>query len=112
MVVGLLVFFELGKETRDRADVSCNSFLGREVRGWDPSKRWSWGKECEEVWGKLVRHLDDEEGGKLVGGSKIDGKVVPNSICRVLIQTRKFKFHHVANYIDDLEIASPSSTKE
>lgn len=60
VVVGLLIFFELGKEARDRGDVSCNSLLGREVRRRDPSKWWSGCKEGEEVGGELVSHLDDE----------------------------------------------------
>jgi len=60
VVVCLFVFFELGKETRDRGDVSCNSLLGREVRRRNPSKWWSGCEESEEVWGELVRHLDDE----------------------------------------------------
>jgi len=60
IVVGFLVFFKLGKKTRDRGDVSCNSLLGREVRRRNPSKWWPGSEKGEEVWGELVRHLDDE----------------------------------------------------
>lgn len=56
VVVGLLVFLQLGQEGRDAADGRGFAKLRRMVRGLDPSQRRSRREERKQVGGELVGH--------------------------------------------------------
>lgn len=54
--IRLFVFLQFGKKRCNTIDGSRLAFLGRIIRGFDPSQRRSWGEKGQQIRWKFVGH--------------------------------------------------------